>query len=154
MVVDAQGVQPAAGNGSFESQASGKGIPQLALSVLQQNSAYTGPLRKTSSQNLTAHEILDAYELQDPGAIQTIDRCIQLWGMVTANLVSLFNPEIIVFGGGVFGPAVKFIPAIIKETGKWAQPKSGELVRIMASRLGAEAGLYGAGKLALNLLRK
>ena len=29
--------------------------------------------------------------------------------MASANLVSLFNPEKIIFGGGVFGPATQFL---------------------------------------------
>ena len=35
--------------------------------------------------------------------------------MAIANLVSLFNPEKIIFGGGVFGPAVRFLDAIYAE---------------------------------------
>jgi glucokinase len=38
------------------------------------------------------------------------------------NLVSLFNPEKIIFGGGVFGPALKFLDEIYIEAKKWAQP--------------------------------
>jgi glucokinase len=52
-------------------------------------------------------------------------------------------------GGGVFGPAVQFIPAIKAEALKWAQPISIHQVSIEASALGAEAGVYGAGFMAL-----
>jgi glucokinase len=60
----------------------------------------------------------------------------------------LFNPEKIIFGGGVFGPAVQFIDRIRKEALKWAQPISIHQVRIEASILGSDAGLFGAGRLA------
>ena len=54
----------------------------------------------------------------------------------------------IVFGGGVFGPAARFLPEIKAQAQKWAQPISIKKVRLQASKLGHEAGLYGAGHLA------
>jgi glucokinase len=69
--------------------------------------------------------------------------------MATANLVSLFNPEKIIFGGGVFGPAVEFLPVIAAEAARWAQPISMKQVRLEASGLGTDAGLYGAAYRAL-----
>ena len=74
--------------------------------------------------------------------------------MAIANLISIFNPEKILLGGGVFGPAVKFIPAITAEALKWAQPVSARQVSIEASLLGPSAGLYGAGYLAMQLNEK
>jgi glucokinase len=69
--------------------------------------------------------------------------------MAIANLVSLFNHEKIILGGGVFGPAISLIPAIKKEATKWAQPISITQVSVEPSALGNDAGVYGAGFLAL-----
>jgi glucokinase len=66
-----------------------------------------------------------------------------------ANLVSLFNPEIIVFGGGVFGPGARFLDRIRAEARRWAQPIAMEQVRLVVSSLGSDAGLFGAGRLAM-----
>jgi glucokinase len=75
--------------------------------------------------------------------------------MATANLVSLFNPEKIIFGGGVFGPAVSLIPNIKEEATKWAQPISIKQVSFEASALASDAGVCGAAFLALkNLSQK
>ena len=72
--------------------------------------------------------------------------------MAVANLVSIFNPEKLVLGGGVFGPAVRFIPEIRQEAKKWAQPVSEKLYALEASQLGKDAGLYGAAYAALQFL--
>jgi glucokinase len=72
--------------------------------------------------------------------------------MAVANLVSVFNPEIIVFGGGVFGPAVSLLKSIYDEALKWAQPISIRQVKLVASALGSDAGLYGAARSALSQL--
>jgi len=70
--------------------------------------------------------------------------------MAVANLVSLFNPETIIFGGGVFGPAVRFLDRIAAEAKRWAQPLAIQQVRLVPSALAGDAGLYGAARLAFN----
>ena len=70
--------------------------------------------------------------------------------MAVANLVSLFNPEVIVFGGGVFGPAKPFLPKIATAARKWAQPIAIKHVKIVSSKLGTDAALIGAACRALN----
>jgi len=57
--------------------------------------------------------------------------------------------EMIVFGGGVFGPATKFLDRISAEARRWAQPIAIDQVRFAASELGSDAGLFGAGRLAM-----
>ena len=98
---------------------------------------------------LSAKDIFDAYETGDELSSKVIANAIECWGMAIANLVSLFNPEKIIFGGGVFGPALKFLDEIYIEAKKWAQPISIQQVQLQASALGNDAGLYGAGLLAL-----
>ena len=80
---------------------------------------------------------------------EVITQAVEFWGMDVANLVSLFNPEKIIFGGGVFGPAAPLLGDIYAEARKWAQPISIKQVKLQASKLGGDAGLYGAGCLAL-----
>ena len=65
--------------------------------------------------------------------------------MAVANLVSLFNPQVIVFGGGIFGPAVRLLDRIEAEARQWAQPISIGQVAIRASALGPDACLFGTG---------
>ncbi len=137
--------------GCFEYHASGEGIAKVAKEILQSDTNYSGELKNRSAQ-ITAKDIFAAYERNDPVSIIVIKQCIEFWGMAIANLVSLFNPEKIILGGGVFGPAVQFISAIQKEAFKWAQPISMQQVSIEPSTLGTDAGLYGAGLLALQKL--
>jgi glucokinase len=135
--------------GCFEYHASGEGLVNVAKEIIESNN-YTSDLSKLNT--IRAQDIFLAYEKDDPVAIAVIKQAIQFWGMAIANLVSLFNPEKIILGGGVFGPAVKFIPDIKKEANKWAQPVSMQHVNIEASLLGGDAGLHGAALLALQNL--
>ncbi len=131
--------------GQLEYFASGTGIVRYAESLLQKDLKSKYLIKGT----ITAREVFAAYDKQDPVASRVMEECIEYWGMTVANLVSIFNPEKIIFGGGVFGPALQFLPAIYKEAQKWAQPISIQQVNLEASALKGDAGLIGAGYLAL-----
>jgi glucokinase len=140
--------------GCFEYNASGNGLAKVARHFVDADNNYSGILKSKPPDMITAHDVFKAYEQQDSIAVRVIENAIQYWGMAIANLISIFNPEKILLGGGVFGPAVKFIPAIRSEALKWAQPISAKQVSIEPALLGAAAGLYGAGYLALQLTQR
>ena len=135
-------------HGCFEDQASGPGLVRVARDLMERDPRYDGALRR-DAHVLDAGAIFAAHDRGDPIAGKVLDNAIELWGMAAANLVSLFNPEIVVFGGGVFGPAARFVDRIRAEARRWAQPIAIEQVRFVASTLGGDAGLFGAGRLAM-----
>jgi glucokinase len=140
--------------GCFEYYSSGEGIARVTRQFLLEDIDYMGELRKKKIEQITSHDLFSAYDNLDPLAVRVIQLCVEFWGMAAANLVSLFNPEKIIFGGGVFGPAIPFIPAIKEEALKWAQPVSINQVSFEASGLKGDAGVYGAGFLALKHLKE
>jgi len=121
--------------GCFEYHASGPGL--------------VSAVRERRAGEITTADVFAAAEAGDPVALSALDDAVAFWGMAVANLVSLFNPERIVLGGGVFGPAARFLERIREEAWRWAQPVSIRQVTITVTSLGADAGLYGAGWLAL-----
>ena len=132
--------------GCFEYNASGEGLVRLAMDLKSKLHIETG-LR---TDRMTSADIFNAFEVQDQLAVATIDKAIDYWAKSTANLVSIFNPEVILFGGGVFGPAEKFIGEIYERAKKWAQPLAMEQVDFRKSKLGSKAPLYGVATLAFN----
>jgi len=138
--------------GCFEYYASGEGIARVSREILAGDIEYAGELRNKKPDEITSYHIFTAYEYGDPAAVKVIGICVEIWGMVVANLVSLFNPEKIILGGGVFGPAVSLIPSIREEAVKWAQPVSISQVAIEPSALSGDAGVYGAAFLALRAI--
>jgi glucokinase len=59
----------------------------------------------------------------------------------------------IVFGGGVFGPAKRFLNEIAAEARRWAQPVAIQHVKFESSQLGGDAALYGMAYAALRRAR-
>lgn len=135
--------------GDFEYNASGEGLAKVAKEWIATGHFKESVLIKKEFESITAKDVFDAYSIKDELAVAVIKNAIEYWGMAVANLVSLFNPEKIIFGGGVFGPALQFLDAIYDEAKKWAQPISIRQVKLEGSALGTDAGLYGAGYLVL-----
>ncbi len=124
------------GCGNFEYFASGPGIARAAQAA--------GMLEATTAS------VFAAYDQNDERARAVIAQAVAYWGMGVANLVSIFNPEVIVFGGGVFGPARVLLEDIRREAAQWAQPISMKQVRLVSSVLGSDIGVLGAARVALD----
>ena len=135
--------------GCFESYASGNGIGARAREAVRADKSYKGKLRQKPICRITAHDVFSAYNEGDPIAVSVLHKAVEMWGMTSANLVSLLNPQMIIWGGGVFGPATVFIDDIYKEACKWAQPLSIKQVEFLPSQLSGNAGLLGAAYLAI-----
>ncbi len=133
--------------GCFEYNASGPGIVRVARDYLAEEMDYDGALRHLPE--ITTAAVFEAADVGDPLAVRVIENAIAFWGMAVANYVSLFDPEIVVFGGGVFGPAARYLDQIRQEALLWGQPISTPQIRLAVSTLGGDAGLLGAGHLAL-----
>ncbi len=140
--------------GNFEYFASGEGIARQASDYLKRHDRYHGELRKGPDAKVTTQDVFNARARGDVVAVSIISLAVEFWGMAAANLVSLFNPEKIIFGGGVFGPAIELIPVIRQEAEKWAQPISIRQVSFEPSALAGDAGVYGAGFLAMKQINR
>lgn len=138
--------------GCFEYYASGNGIATQARRMLTYERNYRGALSCKPVEQVTSHDVFAAYGQGDPIACKVLDKAVEMWGMASANFVSLFNPEKVIFGGGVFGPAVMFIERIYHEACKWGQPISMGQVKFEATRIDGEAALIGAANLAIRAL--
>jgi len=138
--------------GNFEYYASGEGIARQAAEYLSKHQDYAGELRPDHSGKITTQDVFGAWRKGDTIAEGIIQQAVEYWGIASANLVSIFNPEKIIFGGGVFGPAKDLIAEIKLEAEKWAQPISIRKVIFESSKLGGDAGVTGAGYLAMKYL--
>jgi glucokinase len=85
----------------------------------------------------------------DGSALAVLHHAARYTGMGIANLISAFNPEVVVLGGGLaMGAADLMLDVIRAEVRRWAQPIAAERCRIELSQLGEQAGLLGAARLA------
>lgn len=153
MVIDINGPR-CQGNcpnhGCFEAMASGTALVREARLV-----ASAAP------ESALGQAVRDGREIDGPlvtelahdgdsaarGVIQLIGERL---GVAIASYVNIFNPEMVVVGGGVMGAGEMLLEPARVEVLRRSLPPSRDNVRIVAAEFGAEAGMVGAAALALD----
>ena len=151
MTLDMNGPRCTCGNiGCLETLASGTAMAREARHRLNQG-------EKSSLQNLvagridniTAEEIGVAARGGDALALDIITRAGAYLGAGMVNLVNIFNPEMVIVGGGVAKLGELLLEPARRVVRERAFPVSAQAVRIVTARLGEEAGIHGAAAFAL-----
>jgi predicted NBD/HSP70 family sugar kinase len=87
----------------------------------------------------------------DKLALNIFRRCGTLLGSAVANLVSLFDPQIVILGGGVGEAADLYLESVQRAILERAQPLAAGRVKLTVSRLGPTTNLLGCARLAWEL---
>jgi glucokinase len=88
----------------------------------------------------------------DQAAIEVLRVIGARLGVAIASLVNIFNPEVVVIGGGVIGAGELLLEPARAEVAARALRPSRDDVRIVPAQFGVEAGMIGAAVLALDEL--
>lgn len=129
--------------GSWESRIAGPGIARRAQRLLRSAAAGHSSLA-SKGDRVTAQDVFRAAQQGDSLAGQLASQVADSFGRGIANIISLVNPELVILGGSVGSHADFLIPEIEGVARRYAQPISCQSVKIIASQLGVDAGLYGA----------
>ncbi len=150
MTIDINGPRCTCGNiGCLETLASGKAVAREAIRRISsgERSSLT-EITAGKIESITAKEVAIAAQRGDPVAEDIIDNAATYLGIGMVNLVNIFNPEMIVVGGGMANIGDRlFNPArqVVRER---AFPVAAKAVRIVTAELGDNAGLLGAAYFA------
>lgn len=135
--------------GCFEAEASGNSLARKAARLWEGGEpSLIKELSGGRAEKATAEIVVKAARRGDPPARRLIGDAVAYISMGVANLVSMLNPEVVILGGGLMQAADLLLEPIREKFQTWAQPLAAGKVRIEISRLGEDAGLFGAGKLA------
>ncbi len=102
-----------------------------------------------------AHALVDRAEAGDARASDALSEIGRLLGVAIGSLANIFDPEIVVVGGG-FGDAagdLLLVPAR-EAARREALSPADTMLRVVPAQLGADAGLVGAGLIALRGSRR
>ena len=133
--------------GQLESLAAGPAIARAAKKELARGKG--GLLEEIPVETINAYEVAEAARRGDIVAIEVYLEAGRLLGYGVANLVSLFDPEMVVIGGGLAGASDLFLDALRKGMKERAQPIAGKKVKVAVSRLGGDANLLGVAWAAM-----
>lgn len=100
-------------------------------------------------ERIDADTVFAAATQGDQLAQRIVDETAHYLGLAVANLVNLFNPELIVVGGPVSQAGDLLLGPLQREVQRRAMAYPLSAVRIVTSTLGADAGAIGAAVLVL-----
>ncbi|MGO9085461.1 MAG: ROK family protein [Candidatus Sulfotelmatobacter sp.] len=127
--------------GQLESLAAGPAIARAAKRELARGKG--GLLKEIPADRIDAYKVAEAARRGDTVGIEVYLEAGRLLGYGVANLVSLFDPEIVVIGGGLVGASDLFLDALRRGMKERAQPIAVKKVKVAVSRLGGDANLLG-----------
>ena len=126
------------GRGHLEAVASGKAASRVA--------------RELYGDKADAHELVRRAQEGEGKAVEAMAKIGRHLGAGLATFVNIFEPELIVIGGG-FGEASELLLGPAREVlARDGLAPGSETVKIVGAQLGAEAGVIGAGMIALEAL--
>jgi len=106
-------------------------------------------LAKGDPEQITLDIIIKAAEGEDRVALDVIEMAGIGLGTRIAYLINLFNPEVVIIGGGVERAGELILGSVRKAVRKLAFEEAASKVRIIPSRLGEDAVAFGAVALVL-----
>lgn len=146
MTVEADGLKCGCGNtGCLEMYASGRAVATEAVVRIRkgENSSLVKNIEK-----LTAEMVGKAAQQGDKLAQDVIARAAFYLGVGMVNIVNIFNPQMIIIGGGLTGLGEILIAPGRKMVAERAFSISSRNIKIVKAELGSEAGVYGAAAFA------
>jgi glucokinase len=151
MVVNADG-PPCHGHcpnhGCLEVMASGTALVRyVSLAVSRRPDTPIGRALE-EGRELTGPLVTEFAEAGDPVALDALTAIGRNLGIGLANVVNIFNPEVVVVGGGVIAAGELLLePARAVMRARALSPNK-DVVRVVAAEMGPEAGMIGAAILA------
>jgi glucokinase len=134
MVIDYGGA-PCGGNctghGHLEQLASGRAADRTAVELL--------------GEGATGRELVGAAREGNQEALEAVREIGRVLGAAIGSLVNIFNPEVVVIGGGFSQGRDIFLEPALETMRVEALPPGRDLVRVVPALLGPDAGLVGAG---------
>ena len=132
--------------GQLESLAAGPAIAEAAKKQVAEGSA--GILTGISLDAINSYQVAEGARRGDALCLKVYREAGRMLGYGVANLVSLFDPEVVIIGGGLARASSLFLEPLREAMRERAQPISAKRVRVVTSALAGDANLLGAAHLA------
>ena len=140
--------------GCLESMASGSAIERIAKQKVASGSFADSALAALASHLIDSEAVFDAAVNNDPLAVSIVDGAVSALVVGLTNVVHLFNPDMIVLGGGVTQGLVKLdlLLRIRQEVTGRVMSELHKDFQLTSARLGDSVGLAGAAALVWDQL--
>jgi glucokinase len=152
MSIDSTGRLCVCGNyGCLEAYASGGAIAARAAEGAQAGVETSLSEFVTEQEHtITAKLVYRAAQDGDDFALEVMRETARFLGTGVANIVNIFNPEMVILCGGVVAAGERLFKPIRQEVNRRAFKPASEVCQIVAGTLPGTAGVFGAAKVFRN----
>lgn len=106
--------------------------------------------RRTLSASYSYEDILEAYKLNDPVAVDAINNSADYLSIGIANIMNIYNPSGIIIGDKLSNAGPGFLERVKEKVRLRISPDIFETTDISLSSFSQDAALVGAGALAID----
>lgn len=135
------------GRGCIEAFASGTGIGRLGGQAAEQHPDSELGRIVAAGGHITAREVNDAATAGDAAAVGVVESVGHYLGTALVSLSNIFEPEVIVLGGGAMAFGEMLLEPVRREISEHAL-RPMDRTPVVAAQLGPSAGMIGAAALA------
>ncbi|MGH7674212.1 MAG: ROK family protein, partial [Gemmatimonadales bacterium] len=146
MTIDSTGRRCKCGNyGCLEAYASGPAIAARAIEAVETGATTSLPRYVGGDlAKITAQVVYQAAQDGDPLALEVVADTAKFLGAGVANVINLFNPQVVVVCGGVTLAGDRLFEPLRREVKRRAFKPAVDACRIVPGALTGTAGVYGA----------
>ena len=146
MTVDAHGPRCNCGNiGCLEAISSGTAIGKRG----REAAATKVETSLKNYDNITSYEVFKEAKNGDAVAKEIVDNAMNYLGIGVANAITIFDPEMVIIGGGVSKVGDILFDTVRKVVNKRCFKSMADACKIVPAGLGTDAGVVGAVALAI-----
>jgi glucokinase len=136
--------------GCLEALASGTAIAREGREMVRRGvPTLIAELAEGQPERVTAKLIAEAADKGDIEAQEILAEAMAYLGVGMANLVNLFNPELIVIGGGLTNMGEGLFGPVRRAIERRAFPAAAKAVQVVPAELGDDVGVLGAVAVAM-----
>lgn len=135
-------------SGCLEAYCSGQALERDATELAEDKPGSRLSHAIGGDGKVSGRELVTAAEEGDPDALLIFDRFGRMLGVGIAGYVNVFQPELLVIGGGLSRASHLYFQRAVQEAAARALPALWRRVNVSLARGGADAGVIGAGVLA------
>ncbi len=140
---------PCGDKGCLEALASGTSIARMAREFISKLPLAERPIWAQNSASITSEMVAKKAAEGDKLASVIWRESMRYLGIGVSNIISIFNPELVILGGGVTKAGELLFEPVRSTVSQRTLPALLQNVQIVASALGDNAGLIGAAALVL-----
>jgi len=140
-------------HGCVEAFASGTALAREARRLAAERPESGLARAQRAGRELAGPLVTELAHDGDPAAVEAIELIGSRLGIAIASLVNIFNPQVVVIGGGVIAAGELLLAPVRAVVAERTLPAAREGLQIVPARFGVEAGMIGAAALAFDGLK-